>query len=95
MFRRVLSLTPDGYRQRCGSSIHDKVQDALRHSRAHAASFVSPLHKSGKMLRGSLAKLNKAEAKTVLLRKLDKNPSWFKSKPSWLADHRCRKGCDP
>ena len=69
-----------------GSSIHDKVQAVLRRSRAHADSFVSPLHKSGKILRDSLAKLTKAQAKTSLLRKLVKNPQLVrvKDKRAWV-----------
>ena len=69
-----------------GSSMRDKAQAVLGHSRAHAASFVCPLHKSGKILRDTLAKLNKAKAKSALLRKLDKNPKLVqvKIKRAWV-----------
>ena len=69
-----------------GSSIHDKVQAVFPRSRAHAASFVSLLHKSGKILYGLLAKFIKAQAKISLLRKLVKNPQLvrIKDKRAWV-----------
>ena len=56
-------------------AIDDKVKAALCHSGARAASFVYPLHKSSKILRDTVAKLNKPKAKTALIRKLDQETS--------------------
>ena len=61
-----------------GAISHDKVQAVLRH--------VSPLHKSDKILRNTLADVNKAQAKNALFSKLDKNPKpvHVKVKGAWV-----------